>query len=273
MTLRAFSFGGGVQSVACLVLAAQGRIDFKTFVFSNVGDDSEHPGTLRYLEEYAKPFAELHGLELITVHKRTKDGEIETLFGRLTKEGSRSLPIPVRMSRTGAPGTRSCTADFKIKVIAKFHKDQGATPANPAVVGIGISLDEFQRMRSASGVPHQTLEYPLIDLGLDRADCERIIAEAGLPVPPKSSCWFCPFHTVKAWARMRDEEPELFERSVQLERMLNDRRAMLGKDPVYFSSRLKPLDKAFEKIDQLSLFGPEEVHSCAPFACSVDRVE
>ena len=31
--IRVFSFGGGVQSVACLVLAAQGKIDYKTFVF------------------------------------------------------------------------------------------------------------------------------------------------------------------------------------------------------------------------------------------------
>lgn len=41
--LRVFSYGGGVQSTAALVLAAQGRIDFPAFVFANVGEDSEHP--------------------------------------------------------------------------------------------------------------------------------------------------------------------------------------------------------------------------------------
>lgn len=44
--IRAFSYGGGVQSTAALVLAAQGIIDYPLFLFSNVGDDSEHPGTL-----------------------------------------------------------------------------------------------------------------------------------------------------------------------------------------------------------------------------------
>lgn len=55
--LRTFSYGGGVQSTAALVLPAQARIDFPVFLFSNVGDDSEHPDTLRYVEDVAKPYA------------------------------------------------------------------------------------------------------------------------------------------------------------------------------------------------------------------------
>ena len=34
--------------------------------------------------------------------------------------------------------------------------------------------------------------YPLIEWGWDREECKRQIAAAGLPVPPKSSCIFCP---------------------------------------------------------------------------------
>jgi hypothetical protein len=41
-----FSYGGGVQSTAGLVLAAAGRINFPNFVFANVGEDAEHPATL-----------------------------------------------------------------------------------------------------------------------------------------------------------------------------------------------------------------------------------
>ena len=50
MTLRTVSYGGGVQSTALLVLAAQRQIDYSIFLFANVGDDSENPATLRYLE-------------------------------------------------------------------------------------------------------------------------------------------------------------------------------------------------------------------------------
>jgi 3'-phosphoadenosine 5'-phosphosulfate sulfotransferase (PAPS reductase)/FAD synthetase len=51
--LRAFAYGGGVHSTAALVLAAAGRIDFPVFLFANVGDDSEHPATLRYVRDLA----------------------------------------------------------------------------------------------------------------------------------------------------------------------------------------------------------------------------
>ncbi|TDB83784.1 phosphoadenosine phosphosulfate reductase, partial [Actinomadura sp. 7K534] len=96
--MRAFSYGGGWQSTAALVLAAQGRIDFPTFLFANVGDDSEHPATLRYIRDHAAPYAAAHGIDLRELHRIRRDGTTETLYGRLTREGSRSIPIPVRMS-------------------------------------------------------------------------------------------------------------------------------------------------------------------------------
>lgn len=244
--LRIFSFGGGVQSTAALVLAARGEIDFKTFIFANVGADSEHPATLAYIAEHSRPYAERHGIELVEVHRYTRDGAPETLYGRLTKPGSRSLPIPVRMNDTGAPGTRSCTADFKIRLIAKELRSRGATKLRPGVCGLGISLDEFQRARSDSGFNYQTLEYPLITLRLTRTDCVRIIQDAGLPVPPKSSCWFCPFHRLEVWQKMHDKEPALFAQAVALEELLNERRARLGRDPIWLTARRRPLNQAIQ---------------------------
>src|SRR5205823_7822141 len=126
MSLRVISYGGGVQSTALLVLAAQRRVDFDVFLFANVGDDSEDPATLAYIEQHAKPYAAAHGVRLVELRRTRRDGSTETLHGRLTKPGSRSLPIPVRMS-SGAPGTRSCTAGFKIRVIRRSLKVRGAS--------------------------------------------------------------------------------------------------------------------------------------------------
>ncbi|MGW1434657.1 phosphoadenosine phosphosulfate reductase [Streptomyces griseus] len=253
--IRSVSYGGGVQSTALLVLAAQGRIDFRTFLMANVGDDSEHPGTLRYLEEYARPFAAEHGIELAVLDRvMVRSGETRTLYGQLTKEGSRSLAIPVRMSN-GAPGTRSCTADFKIKVIGRELKRRGATKQGPATIGIGISLDEIHRANNRRCEPHEEIVYPLLELGLRRIDCARIIREAGLPVPPKSSCWFCPFHRPETWHDMRRNEPDLFEKSCQLEELLNQRRDTLGKDHVYLTRFGRPLRQAIpDGVDVLPGF-------------------
>lgn len=262
MTLRVVSYGGGVQSTALLVLAAQHRIDFSTFLFANVGDDSEHPDTLRYVREIAVPYAAEHGIEIHELHRIRQRGptagQIETLWGRLMADGSRSLPIPVRMSN-GAPGTRSCTADFKIAVTGRYMRSHGATADDPATVALGISVDEIQRAKPGIDpkARYQCRTYPLLDLGLHRGDCRRVIADVGLPVPPKSACFFCPFHDTESWKRLRRDTPDLFAKAVELEDTLNDRRTMLGKDPVYLTRHAVPLSRAIENTPQLPGLGDD----------------
>ncbi len=251
--IRVFSYGGGVQSTAALVLAAQGKINYKMFLFCNTGDDSENPDTLVYVHEIAIPFAWKHGLELEQL-QQTRFGVPETLYQCLTRSGSASIGIPVRMSGNGAPGNRACTKDFKIMVIARWLRQHGATKADPATVALGISLDEFQRMRTDSGIAYEKLAYPLIDLRLDRQQCTNIIRDAGLPIPPKSACWFCPFHSLRTWQEMRQNQPLLFWNACDLETMLNERRTALGKDPVWFTRKLKPLEQVTTELAQESLF-------------------
>jgi len=259
MSIRVFSYGGGVQSTAALVLAAQGKIDFPVFLFCNVGDDSENPETLEYVRNVAMPYAHENGIELIEL-QRTRFGEPETLYGRLTRPGSRSIGIPVRMAGSGAPGNRACTGDFKIKVIAKWLREHGATKDDPATCGLGISLDEFQRMRTDSGIAYEKLAYPLIDLRLTRQDCINIIQRANLPVPPKSSCWFCPFHSLLVWQEMRQKQPEMFQKACDLEALLIKRMDSLKPgDAAYFTRKLKPLAQATSSLIQDSLFEDDDM--------------
>jgi hypothetical protein len=259
VSIRAVSYGGGVQSTALLVLAAQKRISYSLFLMANVGDDSEHPATLRYVREVAMPYAEGHGIELMLLDRRRRDGTVETLYGRLTKPGSRSLPIPVRMDNR-APDTRSCTADFKIRVTGKELKRRGATPDAPATVALGISADEVHRANTRKAEPHERVVYPLISVGdntglnLRRQDCVRLIADAGLPVPPKSACYFCPFHKPQMWADMRRREPALFAKAADLGAQLIARRRALGKDPVYLTRFARPLAEVIADETHVPLF-------------------
>jgi hypothetical protein len=258
--IRVVSYGGGVQSTALLVLAARRDIDYRTFLFANTGDDSEHPDTLAFVRQVAMPYAETHLIELVELnrlHRRgPHKGERKTLYADLLREGSRSIPIPIHMAAAG-PGTRQCTEDFKINVLARELKRRGATAHFPATVALGISVDEIERARPGvdARVPVQNRTYPLLDLGYSRRDCTRIIAAAGLEVPPKSSCWFCPFHGPEAWRRLRRNRPELFERAIALEATLNERRAALGRDPVYLSAKARPLHLVVD--DQMTLFGDD----------------
>lgn len=251
--LRVVSHGGGVQTTALLVLAAQGRIDYQTFLFANVGDDSEHPHSLRYVREIAMPYAAKHGIDLIELRRwNTRRKEHETIRGRIMREGSLSDLIPVRFARTGAQATRSCTGDFKIRVVGKWLKEHGATAANKATVAVGISADELQRANKSKEQPYEDVVYPLLCVGdpgigrpLTRTQCKEIIARAGLPVPGKSACYFCPFQRPSQWEEMAHNYPELFEKSAEIEDRMIARKAATGRDPVYLSSALIPLREAF----------------------------
>src|SRR5579875_990501 len=111
---RIFSFGGGVQSVAALILAAQGKIDYRLFLFANTGDDSENPETLAYVREIAIPFARQHGLHIIEIQRQGA-----TLYQHIAREGSRYAGIPMRLSN-GKPARRACTGDFKVAVVDQW---------------------------------------------------------------------------------------------------------------------------------------------------------
>lgn len=250
MSRHVFSCGGGVQSTACLVLAAQGRIAYRTFIFANVGHKAENPATLKYVDQVLKPFAAANGIEWVDVMWVDRQGRQRDLYDDLFEQ-ERSINIPAYMPG-GMPGNRKCTEYFKIKPIARWIKAN----APGCTLGKGISTDEPHRATPSRESDGYFSAYPLIELGISRADCLVIAADAGLPQPPKSSCWFCPFKTTNQWTVMKRESPKLFDEAVALERVLQDRRQMLGKDPVYLSGiggrRRRCLDQVIP--DQLGLF-------------------
>lgn len=320
MALRVFSSGGGVQSTAALVLSAQGKINYPVHVFANVGDKAESPATIVYVRDVIKPYAAEHGIEWVEVCKRDKDGNLIDLYD-YTMTSTHSIPIPVRMAGSGAPGNRTCTQDWKIKVISRFLMNEvlskspnlksialkssnrirkefrdslskaasQLTPEektilrlkvlrevapiyadySPCVLAKGISTDEAHRARTDSGFAHYSVEYPLIDLNLSRQDCHDIILGAGLPIAPKSSCWFCPFKTLDRWQDMRREEPEQFAMSVNMEKTLSDRAVKLGRGAMYFTSRGTSKNASLDEVtsDQMSLFDDWNLDFCESGFC------
>lgn len=262
--MEIFSYGGGWQSNAALVLAAEGKIRYRTFVFCNVGEDSENPGTLAYVRDHARPYAAAHGLEFVELQKIRRTGEPDTVL-QWVRRAKRSIPIPVRMAN-GAPGNRSCTETFKIKLVAAWARRQGATAENPASIGIGFTVDEIDRVGGRPPEPGTVKDYPLLDLKLRRQDVPAIIERARLPMPPKSACWFCPEQRLSQWQTRREEQPDLFDEACKLEAECQDKRAALGKDPVYFSRRLLPLEVAIPRGTQ-ALFASEDDGSCESGYC------
>lgn len=278
--MRVISYGGGVQSTALVVLATQGKIGHvDVALFANTGNDSEHPATLRYVREVATPWAAARGLPIIEVTRELwPKGDERTLLSQLqayngcqacgatpddecfpgcpsTVNTGGDLPIPVKLAPSGAPQDRSCTKHWKVVPIDRWLAAHGATQAQPAEALLGISVDEIERATGRAS-SYSTRAYPLLDLHLTRTECTWIIAEAGLPVPPKSACWFCPFYTDRQLAERHRDDPELYQRLVELEDGLNVQRDRRGLSRVFWSRSLVPLREMSEA--QPSLFdGPE----------------
>jgi hypothetical protein len=264
VTVRALSFGGGRQTVALLVLAATGEVPIDVALFANVGDDSEDPATLDYFHNHAKPYADRHGIPLHELRRTWRTGEQTTLLDYVMGPTA-SIPIPVKVG-DGAPGTRQCSERWKIAVVARWLKDHGASRDDPAELAIGFSWDEVSRLKDIAD-PYARRVYPLIERRLNLADCLDIIHKAGLPEPPRSSCWFCPNRGHRGFAEMRRDRPVLFYKAVEVEDRCNEKRAAMGKDPVWFTETRRPLSEL--TVAQDSLFDVGPVETCDTEACFV----
>jgi hypothetical protein len=101
-----------------------------------------------------------------------------------------------------------------------------------AAKAIGLDAGEEHRLtwtRSTPGTAKLSREawldrnyfaywYPLMEWDFDRQRCKGIIADAGLPVPVKSACFFCPASKKHEIAWLQEHHPELLERALEIER-------------------------------------------------------
>jgi hypothetical protein len=115
-------------------------------------------------------------------------------------------------------------------------------------------MDEYHRMRTTGARPYQVPSYPLIDLGLNRVDCQNVIRDAGLPTPERSACFFCPYQTMAEWQHRRKVQPLEFRAAVYLEQEINRKRKAMGRDPVWLSGGRRPLEDAVGDHEQLDMF-------------------
>jgi len=237
------SFGGGVQSVALAILNATGRVTPRADLAIFADPGSEEQGTYDLLPVY-RDWLAARGYELVTVaHPKMP------LVDYITQ---RSTVIPVFRGSDGAPGRRQCTSRWKIDLVEREIRRRINKRGSKWITQLGISIDEIIRARV-----DPTKRYPLIELGLTRADCRAIIEAEGLPVPPKSACWFCPFQSRNRWQWRAIERPEEFERACRLEEDVIRKR----EPNVYLTRYLQPL-RTVVSGDQMTLDDAMDGQEC-----------
>jgi hypothetical protein len=145
-----FSCGGGVQSTACLVLAAQGVIPYRTFVFANVGDKAESPHTIDYIRAVLKPFAAQHGIQWVDVCKVNRHGEpVDLYYDCIGNPTSVSIPLHYQH---GGLGFRNCTTKSSCW-FCPYHTTEAWTHRkreDPELFGKAIELEAVLSAKSVA---------------------------------------------------------------------------------------------------------------------------
>lgn len=204
---RFLSLGLGVQSSTILFLIEHGLVEpVDVALFA----DTRHESTatyewLAYLKQTIKKtdIRVVDAGDLLEVQTTPK-------INKKTKKPyyRRLIPLFVHGTQKGKIGriqTRGCSLEFKRKPLMRIQKElSGARYGQnwvAADVLFGISTDEASRMRD-SDVPWIRNCYPLIDLNMSRQDCIKWLEDKKIPIPPRSSCIFCPFHTLDEWREL-----------------------------------------------------------------------
>ena len=249
------NLGAGVQSSCLALMAARGEItpmpDFAVFADTQ----AEPTSVYKWLDwlETQLPFP---------VIRVTKGSLTESVLKIRVKEKCKYSDKPMTYLRSNIPVFgltqhgevkaalgRACTADFKIAPITKEIRSRCKIKHGQKELTvtswIGISYDEMQRMKLMSN-PWQQPRWPLVEKRMTRAHCLEWMKKNGYPEPPRSACYYCPFHDDDEWRRLKEQDPEHFQKAVEFDRTY---RRLQNENPgglrieVYLHKSCKPLDE------------------------------
>lgn len=261
--IRVLSFGAGVQSTTLLRMMIAGEIEpAQHVVFSDTG--WEPAAVYRHLE-VMRAEAEAAGM----IFHQVSAGNIrEDLLD--PSQRFASMPVFV-VGLDGRPvmARRQCTSEYKLKPLGQKEREiAGLQPGQRCsehriTTIIGISWDEAQRMKDPlfSWIRN---EYPLVDRRITRHDCLEWNRKHGFPLPPRSACIGCPFHSDTEWRELKLNDPESFDDAVEFDRRIREDEqvaARMFEGRAHLHRKLIPLREVDfsneEDRGQLNLFDQE----------------
>jgi hypothetical protein len=212
------SYGGGVQSTALIVLAMSEGWDIDEIVHVDLLD-AESPATREYVALFREWLRE-RGRDVTVIERNMYQDMLDN---------PGFTPVPWHGRREKFMLKRQCTREYKVQPLQRYLYDR--YPGERVGLMLGISVDEYHRMRDSSAARIEHV-YPLVDRRLTRWQCRDIIERAGLAVPWKSSCWFCPFRSVVSQWALVQRYPGLAGMARVLEDRINAERRSRGKDEI-----------------------------------------
>ena len=241
--MKVISLGAGVQSTALLLMSIPGEIErADCAIFADTGWE---PFGVYELLNHLRRECEKESFPLHVVSKG--DLRQDTLDFINDPENNRSLPSPPVFSSTGSPFLRTCTKDYKINPIRKKVRqllgiEGKKTTGVVAEMWFGISTDEIQRMKY-SNVKWLENKYPLIDLRMDRNNCQKWLDRNWKYPVSRSACIGCPYHSNALWRQMKKEQPDEWADAVEWDKDIRKHPWPGANGEVFIHRSCKPLDE------------------------------
>lgn len=272
--LRVLSLGAGVQSTTLALMAAHGEIGPCPDVAIFADTRWEPPRVYQHLQWLASPNALPFPIHVVSAGDIRKNILLGArghhwisipAFSKVVKPAGTEI-LQYHEDADGEPVaagyrtltrdevdigiiSRRCTTDYKVVPIRRHARLLAGltgkrSPSFPVVEQwIGISTDEAIRVKP-SFEAWQVHRWPLIEMRMSRADCIAWLERHDYPVPPKSACIGCPYHSNERWRQLREEDPDAWNDSVVVDRRMRQGRYQDMRGKLYLHRSCVPLDKA-----------------------------
>ncbi len=238
------AYGLGVNSTAMLVEFAHRGIRPDLILFADTA--GEKPETYAYLPVIQRYLKRVKFPPVVTVRYEPVRAAYRTLEEQCLHTGTlpslayggkscslkyKRTPQDKYILRTYPPAEHVGNGTRVVRAIGFDAAESRRTYAG-VVKAIGLDAGEGHRLTWAKPAPGPERKpsreawldehyfaywYPLHEWGMDRAACERCIRDAGLPVPVKSACFFCPASKKQEILQLRDRHPDLLDRALAIE--------------------------------------------------------
>jgi hypothetical protein len=202
--------GVGRDSTAMLVGLHERRIRPEAILFADIG--GEKTGTYQFIPHLQAWLASVNFPPLTIVKYEPVRAPYSTLEGNMLANAT--LP--------GATFNRgSCTLKFKVEPQNRHCRSLNACQqawarGEKVIKLIGFEACEGYRQERAADRVHAgrgspdakryDWQYPLMDWGWNLERCKQAIDDAGMPIPPKSACFFCPNQRPEEVGEVSDDE-------------------------------------------------------------------
>lgn len=224
--IEALSNGLGAPSVYLVELARQKKIPATISITADTGaerdrlwSNGERTTAREYFNRVVEPLAREADIEAVMVEALDGDGNpipplMEWTDGFIAAGKLNHIKIPL-FGSDGGRLKQNCTSRKKVAAIRQELRRQGATSARMAQA---LHRGEVRRMKGRGGrveggfytltdfdVLWCSHYYPLIDIGLFRADVREQLDLLGIPYLLSSECDDCPHQDWPRWSRHTSE--------------------------------------------------------------------